>query len=301
MSLARLAKTLIQGAQDGGETLAAYPVVVAGTTNANVIRTARTTDDGELVVGLSTTTTNTVNTELPAASALADAEANPTVPRVGAMGMLFDGSTEVWRRQRADAVGRAQITGGLGDGLANTLNPVVIGQEDNVGLVRVAFAAAADGLLSARVFGAGELRYNGATHDRARNNVEALVTTQTGATGSFTGSDRTNHNGRGVTGYLNVTVNPGGAQTLTFNLQIKDEAGSDGYVTIATSGALAVFGAAAAATGLEVIMTYPGAAETAALVGWTTQSLKMSRTYRWTVVHSGAGAWTYTVADVVEE
>lgn len=40
-----------------------------------------------------------VDTELPAASALGDAEANPTVPRAAAMGMDWNGAT--WDRRRA--------------------------------------------------------------------------------------------------------------------------------------------------------------------------------------------------------
>lgn len=39
-----------------------------------------------------------VDTELPAAAALADGEANPTVPRVGAMGMVYDRVFGLWRR-----------------------------------------------------------------------------------------------------------------------------------------------------------------------------------------------------------
>jgi hypothetical protein len=41
--------------------------------------------------------TVTVDSELPAASSLSDNEANPSVPRVGAMGMVWDGAT--WDRQ----------------------------------------------------------------------------------------------------------------------------------------------------------------------------------------------------------
>ena len=119
-------------------------------------------------------------------------------------------------------------------------------------------------------------------------------------TTSYTGSDRFNYNGRGITGFLNVTSNPGGAETLTLALQVKDELGGDGYITVATSGAIAVFGAGAASTGVEVIQVYPGAVETAALTGWTTQAIKVPRSYRWLVTHSASGAWSYTLADCVD-
>jgi hypothetical protein len=45
-------------------------------------------------------TTGAVDTELPAAAALADAAANPTTPTVGAANLLFNGTT--WDRMRGD-------------------------------------------------------------------------------------------------------------------------------------------------------------------------------------------------------
>lgn len=53
--------------------------------------------------------TVTVDTELPAAAALADDEANPTVPRVGSMNMVFDGTT--WDRQREPTADAMAVTG----------------------------------------------------------------------------------------------------------------------------------------------------------------------------------------------
>lgn len=50
----------------------------------------------------------TVDTELPAAAALADGASNPTVPGVGAFGMVYNGAT--WERMRGD----------LGDGSSPT-------------------------------------------------------------------------------------------------------------------------------------------------------------------------------------
>ena len=51
--------------------------------------------------------TVTVDSELPAAAALADATANPTVPAVGAFGMGFDGVD--WNRIAVDAAGQLQV------------------------------------------------------------------------------------------------------------------------------------------------------------------------------------------------
>lgn len=188
------------------------------------------------------------------------------------------------------------------DGSSNTLNRLHVASHGEVlngssAWDRMRSAAAAANTTGTGLLGTGPLLFDGTNYQIQRGNVESLVVTRTAQTASYTGSDRTNHNGSAIYGFLNVTVNPGGAETLTFALQLKDEAGGDGYVTVASSGAIAVFGTGAGATGLEVILCGPGAAETAAITGFTTQSLWLPRTYRWIVTHSASGAWTYTIAD----
>ena len=59
--------------------------------------------------GLGVIVCSPVDTELPAASALADSGANPTAPSIGALQSLFNGTT--WDRQRANF---AQVTGDTG-------------------------------------------------------------------------------------------------------------------------------------------------------------------------------------------
>jgi hypothetical protein len=71
----------------------------------------------------------TVNTELPAAAALADNAANPTTPLIGAAMMCYDGST--WDRCTADTQGThdtalgtiTSVTGGLLMGRASAAAP----------------------------------------------------------------------------------------------------------------------------------------------------------------------------------
>lgn len=75
----------IGGATDAGDA----PVKVAGTDAGGSVRTLRTNNNGELVI----------DTELAAASALADDDANPTTSRIGANVLGFDGAT--WDRIRA--------------------------------------------------------------------------------------------------------------------------------------------------------------------------------------------------------
>lgn len=67
-----------------------------------------------------------VDTELPAAAALADATANPTIPSVGAETLVFNGTT--WDRQRGSTTG-TQTIGGLAHDAVDTTanNPQKIG------------------------------------------------------------------------------------------------------------------------------------------------------------------------------
>jgi len=58
---------------------------------------------GTVVLGAGTAAVGTVDTELPAAAALADGTANPTVPLVGVGVELYNGAT--WDRQRGNLQG----------------------------------------------------------------------------------------------------------------------------------------------------------------------------------------------------
>lgn len=73
--------------------------------------------------------TSTVDTELPAAAALADNTATPTVPGVGAYGMVYDGTT--WDFQRGTAADGTLVNtelpaaAALADGSANPTTPMI--------------------------------------------------------------------------------------------------------------------------------------------------------------------------------
>lgn len=99
----------------GGSTEAAAG---AGATSASTLRVVLPTDqtaipitdnagsitvDGTVAVssvGGTVTVSGTVDTELPTAAALADATSNPTTTSVGALGLLYNGTT--WDRMRGD-------------------------------------------------------------------------------------------------------------------------------------------------------------------------------------------------------
>ena len=99
------------------------------------------------------TVTGAVDTELPAAVALADNTANPTVPAVGAFGMVFDGTT--WDRM-------------LGDQTDGVL--VNLGTNNDVTTELPAAAALADATANPTVPGVGSfmMGFNGTTWDRVR-------------------------------------------------------------------------------------------------------------------------------------
>jgi hypothetical protein len=95
------------------------------TTNANE---ARVTAAGNVGVDIGASVTLTVDTELPAAAALADATANPTTSLVGAENEVFNGTT--WDRMRA--VNASADTSGTGLGAAG-----LFGQLDDVATTTV--------------------------------------------------------------------------------------------------------------------------------------------------------------------
>lgn len=68
-----------------------------------------------------------VDTELPAAAALADATANPTVPAVGAFNMVWNGTT--WDRLMGTAAHGAEVQGSVANAVADAGNPVGIGAQ----------------------------------------------------------------------------------------------------------------------------------------------------------------------------
>lgn len=94
---------------------------------------------------------------------------------------------------------------------------------------------------------------------------------------------------RGIILFLDVTANPGGAETLTLQVQTKDPVGG-GWANLTT------FGATTAATNALYMYTlYPSAAETAATSGHEVQALPLPPIWRARITHSSTGSWTYTV------
>lgn len=103
--------------------------------------------------------TVTVDSELPAAAALADAAANPTTPTVGAATLLFNGTT--WDRQRGDT------SNGLDVDVTRVSGTVTVDSE----LPTAAALADATANPTAPAVGSMAHLYNGTTWDRQPGDI----------------------------------------------------------------------------------------------------------------------------------
>lgn len=119
-----------------GSAAATKGLQVAGSDGTNA-RTLKTDSAGELQVDV--LTLPAVDTELPAAAALADAAGNPTTPTAGSAGLVFNGST--WDRARGMAAGVTTIApaGIAGAALLGHFDDAATGAvtEDQFGSVRI--------------------------------------------------------------------------------------------------------------------------------------------------------------------
>ena len=242
----------------------------------------------EVIVVTASGATGVVDTELPAAAALADGASNPTAPAVGAHQLFYYPADGKWYR--------AQIGNNQADGLGGSSPLLVLAQlmgSNGTSWDRLRAAASnVDGddlgSLKRLLTLSTPFLSNGSTFDRFQNNREATLLAAAGRTATTATGDQTAVNHRGAVLFLNVTANPGGGESLTLEVQEKDPV-SGGYATVTA------FAAVVAANGLFVYTIYPGAAETGAVAGHEVQALPLPRTWRARVVHSAAGAWTYSL------
>lgn len=142
------------------------------------------------------------------------------------------------------------------------------------------------------VMGVAPTRFNGASWDRERGNVDATLLTSAVRAVSTNSTDQTNYNGRGVALSLNVTVEAAG-ETLSLKIQGKDPV-SGAYYDLVNFGV--VYTSATQAPGCIVAMMSPGlvAADGAAPVVYFKSGL-LPRIWRAVVTHSAAGNWTYSL------
>lgn len=131
--------------------------------------------------------------------------------------------------------------------------------------------------------------YNTDTYDAVLNNFEKSLLASAVRAASTNSADQTNYNHRGVTLFLDVTVNGGGVETIQPIIQAKDPV-SGNYVNL-TAFAVNAFITPTTA----IYQLYPGDTLTAAVTNFSVQGAVLPRIWRLRIVHSAASNWTYSV------
>lgn len=147
-------------------------------------------------------------------------------------------------------------------------------------LANAYLAAAQNGTTGAQAVALME--YNGATHDRRRNNVEGTVIASAARTATNSSADQTNHNHRGVRVFINTSA-IGVAPSTVFSIEVKDPI-SGVYTSILASVAIA-------ATGHVILTVGPGLTAAANTVA----NMVLGRTWRVTATHGNGNSHTYSV------
>lgn len=144
-------------------------------------------------------------------------------------------------------------------------------------------AALTDATANPTVIAAAALseRFNGATWDRERGNVDATLLASAARTAATQSADQTNYNGRGLHVVIDVTAWTAGSITVT--IQGKDSV-SGKYYTILASAALA-------AVGTTILRVYPGLTASANAAA----NDILPRTWRVSVAVGTADSITYSI------
>jgi hypothetical protein len=272
------------------------------------------TDNPVLIAGYDGTLTQTALTDssgrFHVVGPVADGVA-PTADPVLIAG--YDGT--LTQTLLTDSSGRQMVVGAVVDeGSVTGVNPILIAgtdgsdvfrlRTDDAGFLSIGFNSKthyADAITTANVQsvgddgGTGILQqtashvFNGTTYDRQRGNTEITGLASAARTTDTNSAALTNYNGKGLAVLLDVTTNPGSAETLQLIIQGQDAESTTWYDL--TSDAAQTFGGGA---GTRVHHVYPGIGSAAAGIDAAT-SVLLPRTYRVRVVHSAEGEWTYSV------
>lgn len=126
--------------------------------------------------------------------------------------------------------------------------------------------------------------YDGATFDFERGNVDFEVLPSAVRSATLSSADFTNHNGRGIILFLNITAVPT-IDTVLLRMEIRDP--------VSGLYKLMFAGTAQSATGLTTYYVYPGGADAGQYTNRISSPLP--RTFKLMVVHSAATNFTYSV------
>ncbi len=151
-----------------------------------------------------------------------------------------------------------------------------------------------------RLLGVMPLLYNGASGDRQRGNVEAILLASAARVATASSADQVNYNGLGVIIVISVSVE--GAATLTLTVQGKDSI-SGLYYDIIT-GIIVYTAATDAPTITRAVHLHPGLITgdfigiAATVNGSTAKAVTLPRTWRATVTPADATTTTYSLSAV---
>ena len=161
---------------------------------------------------------------------------------------------------------------------------------DRIRSASVADGAGATGILASVGFG-----FNETTFDRLRNNTEVTALASAARTADTTSPLQTNFNARAILILLDVTVNPGGAETLQLILQHGILGGTQRDYLLATADD---FGGT---TGRQVLIVGLGVGATASIQADGSRTVEglITREFAIAVSHSSTGSWTYSVKYVL--
>ena len=108
-------------------------------------------------------------------------------------------------------------------------------------------------------------------------------------TATTTSADQSNTAGHlGVMITLNVTANPGGAESLSVRIEYKEPVSGTWNIAVIWNAAIS------ATNGIRYLLCRPGA--TGVLNGGNTVAVQLATDWRVAIAHSAAGSWTYSVA-----
>lgn len=207
-------------------------------------------------------------------TASATGVAGGTVGFLASAPMLWNG-TGYQPSQNAPTSAVTTGTGLLGVGVQG--KSVATGNYDNLSMIR----DAGDAGSASFTLATATQSFNGVNYDRTRNNIDVSLTTQTGATTTFTSADQTNFNGGHIVVVLDMTVI--GTGSVTLEIDNKDVI-SGKYYSILT-------GAAVVGNSTNVYSAGPALPATANV----SANAILSRTFRIKVTANNANATTYTV------
>lgn len=259
------ADVAVQDASSSASTIALLKGIQAILGLVTASPTSNTVNDRLKAINTALAGTLIVDTELLAATAMADATANPTITQIASYLMGFNGST--FDRVRLDANKNVVVSLRNSSGGEPTIT-ISISDNDTFGHTVIYVANK-------------NLLYNETGYDKQRGNTNLTIFSSAARTADPTPGDKTNYNAKGIHVVLDVTN--AGTGSITLTIQGKDSVSGQYYTILA--------GAAVSSNSTNVYKVFRGAPVTANV----SANDIIPRTFRIIVTHNNANSITYSV------